>query len=133
MFQQPRSPKKGSLSLYLIPKTRYLVGFSVKIFQSMWINSSWVAPWKAISLLECVSLTISYHLHFLRISQVSSMLHHGSVGQVQSKECYFIITYTFLAFFCCFTSKICVFIIFISFFDEVSNFGNRILNSQKPE
>ena len=30
----------------------------------------------------------SYHLYFLSISKVSSMLHHGSVGLVQSKECY---------------------------------------------
>ena len=38
---------------------------------------------------ECVPLTISYHLYFLRISKVSSMLHHGSMGQAHSKECYF--------------------------------------------
>ena len=30
---------------------------------------------------------------------VSSMLHHGSLGWVHSKECYFICTYTSLAFF----------------------------------
>ena len=41
--------------------------------------------------LECVPLTISYHLYFVRISKVSSMLHHGSVGRVHSKECYLII------------------------------------------
>ena len=28
------------------------------------------------------------------------MLHHESVGQVQSKECYFMFTYTFLTFYC---------------------------------
>ena len=33
----------------------------------------------------------------------------------------------------CFSSKKCVFIIFISFFDEVSNFRNRMLTIQKPE
>ena len=34
---------------------------------------------------------------------------------------------------CVFHEKICVFIIFISFFDEVSNFHHRILANQKPE
>ena len=32
-----------------------------------------------------------------------------------------------------FQPKICVFIIFISFFDEVSNFRDRILKNQKQE
>ena len=32
----------------------------------------------------------------------------------------------FLGIFCCFCHKTCVFIIFISFFDEVSDFRNRI-------
>ena len=59
------------------------------------------------------------------IYKVWSMLHHGSVGRVQSKECYFMFTYT-SAFFI-------VFIIFISFFGEASNFHNRILISQKSE
>ena len=40
-------------------------------------------------------LTISYHLYFLCISKVSSMLRHGSVGRVYSKECYFIFKYAF--------------------------------------
>ena len=46
--------------------------------------------------------------------------------------------YTFLAFFVVvfvvvFYQKFCGFIIFISLFDEVLNFGNRILTNQKPE
>ena len=41
----------------------------------------------------------------------------------------------FWPFFCLFVfhHKICVFIIFISFFDEVTNFRNRILTNQKHE
>ena len=39
-------------------------------------------------------------------------------------------TYTF---FVVFHHKICVFIVFISFFDKVSNFLNRILTNQKCE
>ena len=45
--------------------------------------------------LECVSLTVSYHLYLIRTSKAWSMLDHGSVGQ--NKECYFMFTYTFLA------------------------------------
>ena len=59
-----------------------------------------------INLKYCVLLEISYQLYFLHISQVWSMLHDGSVGRVQSKESYVILTY----------QKICVFIIFVSFF-----------------
>ena len=85
-------------------------------------------------LYECVPLAIFYHLYFLHISKVSSMLyHHGSVGQVHSKECYFIFTCTFLTFFCCFSSKNLCSYQFHFFFDEVSNFGSRILTNQKPE
>ena len=46
--------------------------------------------------LASVSLTISYHLDFLRISlKFGAYLHHGSMGRVQSKECYFKCTLTF--------------------------------------
>ena len=54
---------------------------------------------------EYVPLIISYHLHFLCISKIWSMLHHGPVGQFQSKECYYMLTYTFLAYFSCFSAK----------------------------
>ena len=70
---------------------------------------------------ECVPLTISYR-------------------QFQSKECYCMFACTFLAFAVVFVvlfvvvqQNICVFIIFISFFDKVSNFRNRILTNQTPE
>ena len=79
---------------------------SFLIFISLWL----------VKLVDCVSLTISYHLHFPRISKVSSMLHHESVGRVRSKECYFIFTYTLLAFFCCFSSKNLCFYHFRFFF-----------------
>ena len=50
------------------------------------------------------------------------------------KQCYLMHLCTFVAFFFFFLHhKICVFIIFISFFDEVSNFRNRILTNQKRE
>ena len=69
---------------------------------------------------------------FSRICIVWRMLHHGLVGQVQSKECSFMFTYTFLTFFCCPSSKILRFYLF-SPFDEVSSFCSRILINQKPE
>ena len=78
-------------------------------------------------------LTIFYHLYFLWISKVLSMLQHRSVGWVHSRECYFIIhklSWHFFFFF--FHQKICFFIIFNSF-DEVSKFRNRIPINQKPE
>ena len=62
---------------------------------------------------------------FLRLSKVWSMLHHGTVRWVQYKEYFF----SFLCLFF-FHHKINAFIIFISFFDEVSNFCGRISTSQ---
>ena len=41
--------------------------------------------------------------------------------------------YLFDIFVVVFHHKICVFVIFISFFDEVSNFRNRLLTNQKHE
>ena len=57
------------------------------------------------------------------ICKVWSMFYYRSVWRV---------TYNFLTFFCCFSKKKCVFIIFF-FFDKVWNFHNRILTNQKPE
>ena len=87
----------------------------------------------------CIPLAISDQLYFLRLSKVWSMLHHGSVGRVQIKNAtlsvmssYIFYAFFFLLFFS-FHHEICVFIIFISFFDEVANFQNRILTSQKQK
>ena len=71
-------------------------------------------------------------IYFLRFSKVWSILHHGSVGQVH-KKCSLVLLHTFMTFFVVLHHKICVFIILISFFDEVSNFRNRILTNQKRE
>ena len=54
-------------------------------------------------------------------------------GRVPSKECYSIFTYIFWHFFVVFHQKNCIFVIFISFFDEKSNFRNRILTNQRHE
>ena len=86
----------------------------------------------------CIPLAISDQLYFLRLSKVWSMLHHGSVGRVQIKNATLSvlssdICYAFFSYFFSFHHEICVFIIFISFFDEVANFQNRILTSQKQK
>ena len=60
------------------------------------------------------------------------MLHHLPVRRIENKEGYFMFTYTFLGFLLFFIKKF-VFIIFISFFVEASNFRNRKLNNQKQE
>ena len=65
-------------------------------------------------------------IYFLRISNVWSILHPLSAGKVHKKM-------LLNSFFFFFHHKIFVFIIFISFLDEVSNFRNRILTSQKHE
>ena len=72
-------------------------------------------------LVKKCPLTISYHLYLLCMSKVWSMLHLGSVGQVQSKESCFMFTDMFLV-------KKVVFLSFsFLFLIEVSNFYNRIL------
>ena len=70
---------------------------------------------------------------FFRTCKVWSMLHHGSVGRVQNKEWQFIFAYSLLAFFYVFHQKMYAFIIFISFFDEVSKFRNRKLTNHKQD
>ena len=86
-----------------------------------------------LTLKECVPLTVSYHLYFLCISKVWSMLHHRSWGEFRVKNatlCLYIILWYFLFFI-----KKFVFLSFSSlfFFDEVSNFRNRLLANQKSE
>ena len=72
-----------------------------------------------IVLFKYVSLIISYQLYFFRISKVWNMLHHGSVDEFRVKNASLCL-HTLLTFFIAIHQKICVFIIFISFFDEVS-------------
>ena len=87
-------------------------------------------------LLECDPTIICHHPYFLRIFKIWNMLHHESVGRVQSKECYLMFTYTFLASFCCFFIISFFFMFFYHFhffFDEVSNFCNIIIHNQKPK
>ena len=74
---------------------------------------------------------------FLHISIVWSMLDHKPVGRFQVKECHFTFTDAFrhllLLLLLLFFVKKCVFIVFISFFDEVSNFRYKILTNKKTD
>ena len=80
---------------------------------------------------ECVRLTKWYHFIFIRLSKVWSMLHYGSVKWVQTKYSTLCFHLLFWHDFVVFHHKFCVFIILISFYDNVSNFRNRILTNQK--
>ena len=70
-------------------------------------------PWVYLMVLyerECLRLIKWFtSIYFLCFSKVWSMIHHGSVGWSQNKECYFLLSYTFLTFFCLFAfhNKIC--------------------------
>ena len=82
--------------------------------------------------MECARLIQLYHFLFLHLSKVWGKLYHGTVGRVQNKNttlCFDLLFWHFLLFF---IIKF-VFIIFISFFDEVSNFRKRVLTNQKQE
>ena len=56
-----------------------------------------------------------------------------SVGRVHSRECCYIFTNTFVAFYCCFSFENLCFYHLHFFFDEVSNSRNRVVTNQKPE
>ena len=69
------------------------------------------------------------------------MLHHGPVGEFQNKNFkfsptffgVFIVVVVVVVVVVVFHHKICTFIIFISFVDDVSKFRNRILTNRKHE
>ena len=70
---------------------------------------------------KVVKIVFHYHLYFLGISKVYNILHQWSVDRIQSKECYYMYTYTLSALFILFIvfhQKFYVFVIFISFFDK---------------
>ena len=75
-----------------------------------------------------------YHFFLSKIRMLRLvLLKFLQVGQDHNKEYYSMFSYTFLAFLAVFHHKICVFIIYISFFDKVLNFRNRVLTNQRHE
>ena len=74
-------------------------------------------------LSQIFSPSLSFGHVTLRVSGASS----------QQRKLLFVYLYFLGIFFLFFAKKKCVFIIFIPFFDKVSNFRNRMLTSQKPE
>ena len=63
----------------------------------------------------------------LRLSKAWNKSLHGSVGRVRNNNAALCFHILFFCFFIVFHHKICAFIIFISLFDEVINFLNKIL------
>ena len=57
----------------------------------------------------------------------------GQRGEIRIKNVNLSFRPTFYSFFVVFHHKTCVFIIFIFFFDKVSNLRNKILTNQKQE
>ena len=93
---------------------------------------------------ECVHLTKWYQYIFSVSLKSGAYYISGQWGEF-IKICYLMLSYTLLTFFSFFSfsfifvclfvfrHKICVFIIFISYFDELWNFRNRMLTNQKHE
>ena len=82
---------------------------------------------------ECVRL-IKWHQYIFSVSlKFGACYITGHWGEFRVKNATICLHILFWYFFVVFHHKICVFIIFISFFDKVSNFRNRILTNQKRE
>ena len=80
-----------------------------------------------LNIIRVCSLAISNNSYFLRISKVWNMLYHGLVARVQIKECYFMFTYTFSTFLCCFLTKSSCFYHFHFFFWLQRDFNHNHL------
>ena len=82
---------------------------------------------------ECACLT-KWHQYIFSISlKFGACFITGQWGKFRVKNATICLHILFWYFFVVFHHKICVFIIFISFFDKVSNFRNRISTNQKRE
>ena len=71
--------------------------------------------------LECFCLT-KWHQYIFSVSLKFEAYYITGQWVEFIKKCYLMLSDTLVAFFVVFHHEICVFIIFISFFDEVSNF-----------
>ena len=84
--------------------------------------------------MEFNSMVKSWYFYHFFLSKIRMLrlvlLKFLQVGQDHNKEYYSMFSYTFLAFLAVFHHKICVFIIFISFFDKVLNFRNSVNQSE---
>ena len=87
----------------------------------------------SLATSECVRLT-KWHQYISSVSlKFRACYITGQWGEFRVKNATICLHILFWYFFVVFHHKICVFIIFISFFDKVSNFCNRILTNQKRE
>ena len=98
-------------------------------------------------LLKCSDLKLTSLLHwqfhithvFFRIFKVGACCITGQWGEFTINNATLCLHILFRQFFCLFVclfvfhQKVCIFIIFIYFFDKASNFRSRVLTNQKPE
>ena len=105
------------MSKYGPEKAQYLDAFHAWLF-SFYFH---------VYIFGCLRLTKWLQYIFSVFLKFGAYYITGQWGEF-IKQCYLMHLCTFV-----FHHKICVFIIFISFFDEVSNFRNRILTNQKWE
>ena len=105
------------MSKYGPEKAQYLDAFHAWLF-SFYFH---------VYIFGCLRLTKWLQYIFSVFLKFGAYYIRGQWGEF-IKQCYLMHLCTFV-----FHHKICVFIIFISFFDEVSNFRNRILTKQKRE
>ena len=85
-----------------------------------------------VATRESVPLTSSYHPYFLDIFKVWACYITGQWGEFSVKNATLYLHILFW-YFVVFAQQKNIFIIFISCFDEVSNFRNRMLTNQKPK
>ena len=89
------------------------------------------SSFQCVARYECVRLT-KWHQYIFSVSlKFEACYITGQWGEFREKNAATCLQILFWYFFIVFLHKICVFVIFISFFDKVSNFRNRILTNQK--
>ena len=110
----------------------YLI-FVIRVINVSFVIEGFVTYEKVlIIMLQIVFVWQNYTTLYFSVSLKfeACSLHHGSVERVHTKYST-LFSSTFLTFFVVFHYKFCAFIIFIYFYDEVSNFRNKILTNQK--
>ena len=95
-----------------------------------WRNKTkFLGKWERDLVISCeVVISCCFVQYWQILSSFRTCYITGQWGDFRVKNA----TLCLHIFFCCFFSKNLFFIIFILFFDEGSNFPNRILTNQKP-
>ena len=120
---------------------RKVAGNFTKISTLSWVFFTFFKLYKWYQTAQRTTYILSYvwvrssnkmiPIYFLRLSKVWRILHHRSVGWVHKKM--LLNACTFWHFLLFFIIKIVFLSFLFVFFEEVSNFRNRILTNQKRE